>query len=334
MADVPPPQRPDPASASTGTPAAAPRTGGAPDRGPDSGGDSRLRWIIGTVVAVLGIVLAVLTYYDSHRTTESDLDDKASAEKQEKGPALEVTGGFSWYGPAWYASRSDRISFKDRYSEDTVWELFRPSKVTPVGKTGTSIVVESRHPTTVTVHGVQVRDRHCEAPLDGSALSPPGIGDGGSDAPPVRMGINLDSGRPVTRDITDDEGLGGPFSKQFTLDQGDAQEIQVSFRTERQTCAFRADLLVTSQGKRHTIPIPVDAPVDDATTDRSTGDAAEPDYTFRVTAPAPRYARAYRSVRVGDDTRIDWAVKEIDAKDLTPDGTELSYSPDSATAAP
>ncbi|MBH5336222.1 hypothetical protein IHE55_16110 [Streptomyces pactum] len=284
---------------------------------PEQPQDGKDRWarplgVITAVITVIGAILAGLAYYDSHRTTEIAVGDKAEEDKQEAGLPLLLSPGASWYGPTWYASAEVHEDIDvERFplNGGELWDWFR-SNTTDLGTTGTAVTVESRHKTTVLVQGAQVTDLKCEEPLRGTAVAPPAIGDGGEEAVPVFMGFDLDAPRPVAQGFDASGKLSGPFKEQIALDKGDARELSVTFMSARKSCTFRAGLTVSSQGRKWSIPLPA-----------GWEDGKPAGYVFKVTGPAERYSKGYLT-----DSGTDWRFREVDPALLVAKGTTLDYT--------
>ncbi|UUN29804.1 hypothetical protein [Streptomyces sp. FIT100] len=264
------------------------------------------------MIAVIGAVLAGLAYYDSHRTTDIALEDKNEEDKLEAGIPLLASPGASWFGANWRASEKVYSTIGGKRfpgNGPEIWEWL-DANVVDMGRTGTSITVESRHKTTVLIHGAEVTDVKCRKPLTGTVVSPPAIGDGGEEVLPVMMGFSLDAPRPVARSFDDSGSLGDPFKGQIALDKGDAREFVFTFESARKSCTFRAGLIVSSQGKKRSIPIPA-----------TWKDGNKPDsYVFEVTAPAGRYSKAYVTDGSSD---TEWQFQEVDPHKLVADGLRL-----------
>ncbi|PZG20961.1 hypothetical protein C1I98_37315 [Spongiactinospora gelatinilytica] len=179
-----------------------------------------------------------------------------------------------------------------------------------LGVTGTAIAVTAQHVTTALVHGAELSDLKCDPPFRGTAVRLPAIGDGGETAPPVTIGFNLDAPRPVAQNVTPSGALSGPFTHQVALDQGDSREFVLNFTATGRSCTFRATLTVSSQGRKHAIPIP------------ATWRAGKPSgYLFKVTAPAKSYARAYIT-----EGGSDWHFRSINPRHIISENTTLTYT--------
>lgn len=339
----PPPSSGSPSSGSNAVPRQSgpePAAGGAapadppPPAAPPAQTPGRAGRIVAlavTVVTVVGGVIGWFAFYDSHRTTESGLrkdaaewKDRQEDEEKEKGLPLLVSPGGAWYGAPWYANGS-----ADRSADGTAFpvnggEIFEwfETRTAAVGMTGTAVTVESRHRTTVLVQGAELRELSCQAPLAGTAFRAPGIGDGGDEAPPTEIGFDLDAQKPIARNVesapagdgSPPQRLGGPFTRNVALDKGDARQFVVTFESRTRSCTFRADLLVSSQGRIVRIPLP-------ATWKAGAADG----YVFKVTAPAERYQQAY----VTDSA---WTFRSVAAQDVANDGLSLTLKGESSAA--
>ncbi|MFJ9952458.1 hypothetical protein [Kitasatospora sp. NPDC091207] len=288
----------------------------------------RLLALAVAVVTVVGGVIGWFAFYDSHRTTESGLrkdaaehQDRQEDEANENGLPLLVSAGGAWYGPAWYADGSPDPSADGRAFPVNGGEIFEWLEArTPVGRTGTAVTVQSRHRTTVVVQGAELSGLSCQAPLSGAAFRPPGVGDGGDEAPPTGIGFNLDAQKPIAHNVetaagpggSPQEVLGGPFTHNVALDKGDARQIVVMFESRTKSCTFRADLLVSSKGRLFRIPLP-------ATWKAGAADG----YVFKVTAPAERY----RQTLVTDNA---WTLRSVAPQDVAADGLALTLKGESS----
>ncbi|MFE7333039.1 hypothetical protein ACFU8W_51350 [Streptomyces sp. NPDC057565] len=275
----------------------------------------RAEWIsyCGFAVGALGLVVAAValipTFQGESREQQSAAEDRKEKNEEdalEAGLPLKLSPGVTYYGPGWYVSGTsygnDQLNgqpfTQDGGAAVPSW-AWLAKNWTPLSSTGVAVSVESQYKTTVLVQGLKLHDVDCHGAVPkGTLLQPPTIGDGGEGARSVDMGMNVDSNRPVTREV---EGLslGAPYTDQVALDKGDAREFRIIFNTHKRACAFKADLLVNSKGKQYRLPLPAEWD-----SGKATG------YTFTVAPPSKTYQSRY--VVSKDDQLI--AVPESDIK--------------------
>lgn len=264
--------------------------------------------LVGGVAAVAVVSPAINSDKRDQRQEDRDLEEQAEEDALEAGLPLMLTPGVSYYGPGWYVNTTsygiDQLNghpFKEDGGDAVPSWAWLEKNWTPLSATGLAVSVESQHKTTVLVQALKLRDVDCSLPVpDGTLLRPPEIGDGGEGAPPVDMGMRVDSARPVTRTV---EGLtlGGPYTRQIALDKGDAREFRILFTTQTRACSFQADLLVYSKGKQYPLRLP-----------SSWGAGGKPaSYTFTVAPPHKPYKSHYvvgtaNMLVAVPDTDIKW----------------------------
>ncbi|WP_454859988.1 hypothetical protein [Promicromonospora soli] len=264
------------------------------------------------LVSVLGLYVAwqelrTISVADQREATTFQQEQAQRARESElaAGEPVTLAPGSSYYGPEAYALLDplpdlDGVAFDDGAAgiwdpsvPGWAWLQEGPENWVGVGQGGVSVVVEGKHPATVLVQGVELRDRKCEAPISGTRFLPPTIGSGGEGAPPVFLGLDVESSRPVPRTYEDarvvEKGmnrgvLGEPWTEYVALEQGDARTFDIRFEAWTMHCLFEVDLVVYSQGETYEIPIPSEW-----------RDGVASDYTFEVTAPADSYRVAYRT---------------------------------------
>ncbi|MFE0190963.1 hypothetical protein [Streptomyces sp. NPDC058989] len=236
------------------------------------------------VVTTMGLIPAF-------KGDQRDEDDQAKKDSFEAGEPLKLSAGESYYGPGWWAAKEDDRGKYDRAFFDA--ESFAPDRPswgwlekywTPLNSTGVAVNALSKHEHTTLVQGVHLSDIKCSPPLPGTLLQPPGIGSGGEGAVPVDMALNVEALRPVARNLTQDGRPGEPLRKGTALEQGDQREFVVRFFVEKKSCTFKAQLIVSSEGKKYLVRLP-------ATWKRG---GLPGSYTFRVTAPTPQKAYGTR----------------------------------------
>ncbi|MEW2810908.1 hypothetical protein AB0929_28015 [Streptomyces massasporeus] len=264
--------------------------------------------LVGGGAAVAALGPAINSDKRDQRQEDRDLKEQAEEDALEAGLPLKLTPGVSYYGPSWYVNTTsygiDQLNghpFKEDGGDAVPSWAWLEKNWTPLSATGLAVSVESQHKTTVLVQALKLRDVDCSLPVpDGTLLMPPEVGDGGEGAPPVDMGMRVDSARPVTRAV---EGLtlGGPYTRQIALDKGDAREFRIIFTTQTRACSFQADLLVYSKGKQYPLRLP-----------SSWGAGGKPaSYTFRVAPPHKPYKSHYvvgtaNMLVAVPDTDIKW----------------------------
>ncbi|MET8974944.1 hypothetical protein ABZX85_04935 [Streptomyces sp. NPDC004539] len=244
---------------------------------------TRITLWLGVPALVVSLVALIPVLQENDRNRKEADEKNAVA----AGEPVKVSAGVSYDGPGWWVGETDHERRYDRTPFDV--NSFDPAKPsegwlnahwTPLNSTGVAVNVLAEHEKTTLVQGVGISDLHCAAPLTGTLLQPPGTGDGGAEAVPKDMALNIEATRPVTRDLGRDELPGAPMRGQIALDQGDQREFVIRFFVKTRSCAFRAHLVISSGGKTYHVKIPA---VWDS------GGKAISD-TFQVTAAAPRHA--------------------------------------------
>ncbi|GGZ77365.1 hypothetical protein [Streptomyces bluensis] len=235
----------------------------------------------------------------SFETNNREKDEDRKEEAIENGPPVTISAGGSYYGPGMWVSEEDRTGQYHGvpFDQETL-ETDRPSwgwlekHWTPLHLTGVSINVLSEHKKTTLVQGVEISNLACAKPFDGTLLQPPGIGDGGEEAIPVDMALNVDAARPVTRELNESGEPGRPFTKQIALEQGDQRGFVIKFFSRTKSCTFNAHLIVSSNGKTYRLKLPATWKLGE-----------KPDsYTFRVSAAPSNHT--YKSTYYAGDSTV------------------------------
>ncbi|MFI6080039.1 hypothetical protein ACIBBB_03425 [Streptomyces sp. NPDC051217] len=254
---------------------------------PTPGGSRETSWLARFALVVSG--LALLSIYPLYVEFWQGQDARSDEEKQENGAPVEISMHPSSINAVWFASDEalgalDGKQFDSFTDDQSVpgWTWLSKHWI-PLGSVSTAVNVEALHNTTSLVQGVRLRDVVCGPAVTGSLLKPPGIGNAGTEAPPVVMAMNVDAERPVTRELTEDGRPGDPFTGDVAMEKGDARTFVVSFSAQRKSCTFRADLLVYSNGKPRLVPLP----------SSSANEGKSMTYDFKVTAPSAAYGGRY-----------------------------------------
>ncbi|MDR7385345.1 hypothetical protein [Promicromonospora iranensis] len=272
------------------------------------------------MLTALGVLFGALTWLDSRAAnreqielaTEANERERADWQREEaqraaesttvaEGPVRLSAGYPFWMGPKGYAFPDALLDLGGLPWDSSApaqepgyrWLASGPIAWVPTSAWESDVVVEATASGTVLVQGVEVRDRTCVEPLDGTFLGMPNVGGPGEDAPPILLGVDVEAPRPVTRERDGLKELGDPWTGQLALEKGDARAVSVRFVAATKHCTFKADLVVHANGAIHRIPLP-----------HGWGENGAPDgYTFEISGPVASYQNAYY-VEAYDDTVI------------------------------
>jgi len=263
-----------------------------------------------TLLAALSVLVAAVTWLDGRASAREQIDlarqadvrDQADRQREEaqraaeaaaeSGVPVRVSAGYgSWPGPSGYVAAEALPDLDgqpwDPYAPADApgyeWLRGGPIDWVPTSVWVAEIVVEATSSGTVLVQGIEVRDRTCAEPLDGTFLGMPRMGGPGQDAPPVLLGVDVQEPRPVTRERDESKTLGDPWTSQLALEKGDSRAISVLFVAETQHCTFEADLVVHSRGVTHRVPFPA----------REDGSGGPGGATFEISGQAAAHQNAY-----------------------------------------